>query len=440
MLGLAWPVILAELGWIGMGVVDTMMVGRVDAEAIGAVSLGHMLFFAIAIFGMGLLLGLDTLVAQAYGARDLRDCHRSLLQGCWVSLALTVPVTAIVLVCLPFLDRWGFDPVVAARMGPYLEAITWSALPLFLYATFRRYLQATNHVRAVMFALVTANGINAFSNWILIFGHLGAPSLGVEGAGWATLISRIYMTGFLLVSILVADREGGGRLWNVSWRPDGARIRQLLGLGLPAAFQTTLEVGMFAAATALAGLLEPVALAAHHIALNVASVTFMIPLGLSSAAAVRVGQAIGGKNPAGARRAGWTALLYAAAFASASALAFVILPGAILRVFTPEPGVIERGISLLYVAAIFQLFDGIQAVATGALRGTGETRIPLIWNLVGFWAVGLPVGAWLCFRAGWGVSGLWIGLCVGLMLVGGGLLRAWKRKVGLLLKPIRPAG
>jgi MATE family multidrug resistance protein len=429
MLRLSGPVVLAELGWVTMGIIDTMMVGRVGPEAIGGVSVGSITFFSVAIFGMGLLLGLDTLVSQAFGAGDLKACHHNLFQGAYLSLFLTIPLSLLVLSFIPLLNSWGLNPGVLKQTFPYLKAIVWSLLPLLLYATFRRYLQAMNQVKPIMFALISANLVNAVGNWILIFGHLGAPAMGAEGAGWATCFSRIYMALVLLAAIWAYDRRTQSGLWTSAKGLDVKRTARLIQLGLPASLQITMEVGVFGAATALAGKLTPIALASHHIALNAASFTFMVPLGIASAGAVRVGQAIGRADPTGASRSGWTALCLGTCFMAVSGLAFLTIPHQILRIFTTNSVVIDSGVTLLSVAAVFQLFDGLQVVATGILRGAGDTRTPMICNLIGHWFLGLPTGYILCFMLGWGVLGLWMGLSVGLILVGAVLLLVWSRKV-----------
>ena len=260
MMALAVPVVVAELGWIAMGIVDIGMVGRLGAEAIGAVGVGSILFVTLAVFGIGFLLGLDTLVSQAFGAEKLEDCHRWLLHGVVLSVVLAMPMTLLARMGAASLHVWGFDPEVLRLTIPYLEVVAWSALPLLLYATFRRYLQSMNVVLPVMFALVSANLINVLANWILIFGHLGAPALGVNGAGWATCISRVYMATVLLATILYRNARDRSGLWSVPLKLDLARMRRLIGLGFPAAVQVTLEVGVFAAVTALAGRLAPAAL------------------------------------------------------------------------------------------------------------------------------------------------------------------------------------
>lgn len=427
MLSLAIPVVLAELGWIAMGVVDTMMVGRVSVEAIGAVSVGRVLFFTVTVFGMGLLLGLDTLVSTSYGAGRLEDCRRSLFHGVYLSFLIAVPLTTLMFVAVPFLDLLGIDPDVLRLTGPYLSALAWTALPLLLYTTLRRYLQGLNRVRPVMIALISANLVNVAGNWILIFGNLGAPALGAEGAAWSTCIASWYMALFLVGATLLHGREEKRGSLRAAMRPEPARIRRLLGLGLPAAIQLLLEVGVFGTVTALAGRLAPSSLAAHQIALTAASVTFMVPLGISSAGAVRVGQALGRRDAAGAGRAGWTALFLSACFMFAAALAFLLVPRPIVRVFSADPRVITAGVALLAVAALFQLFDGLQVVATGALRGSGDTRTPLVWSLVGYWILGLPVGYYLCFVRDHGVVGLWVGLLIGLFVTGMTLVTVWSR-------------
>lgn len=425
---LATPVVVAELGWIAMGVVDIAMVGRLRPEAIGAVGVGSVVFFAIAVFGIGVLLGLDTLVAQAYGARRLEECHRWLFHGVGLSVLLAVPLTGVTALVVTLLDRWGLDPAVELLVGPYFSKLLWSILPLLLYTAFRRYLQAMGLVAPVMMALVSANLINVAANWLLVFGHLGAPRLGVDGAAWATCASRVYLALFLLVAILRHDRLQRTGLWQAPRRLELVWLRRLAALGVPAAVQVTLEVGVFAAATALAGRLDAATLAAHQIVLSMAGVTFMVPLGVGAAGAVRVGHAVGRGDAPGARDAGWAALVLGTGFMACAGLVFILVPRTILQLFTADVTVLSIGVPLVFVAALFQLFDGLQGVATGVLRGLGDTRTPMLWNLAGHWAIGLPVGYVLCFERGWGALGLWSGLCIGLMVVGCVLVATWFRR------------
>lgn len=432
MIRLALPLVLTEVGWMAMGVEDTMFVGRVGAQAMGAVSLGTMLFYAVSICASGLLLGLDTVVSQSYGAGDRDDCRHSLIGGVWLSLFLIPIVMVIVWAMIPLLAALHIDPAVMRDLTPYLRALNWSAPALVLFFGFRRYLQSINIIRPVMLTLVTSNAVNIFCNWIFVFGNLGAPKLGAEGAGWATFVSRIYMALVLGAVIWMNDP----RLPHVPWKPDFTRVKELLRLGMPAAGQIGLETGVFAVTTVLIGKLGATQLAGHQIALITVSMTYMMPLGISSAAAVRVGHAIGRGDAEGMKRAGWTALGLGAAVMSCAALALLIFPHWIARLFTPESDVIAAGVVLLRIAAFFQLFDGLQVVATGALRGAGDTRTPMICHFAGYWAIGLPLGSVLCFRYGLGAPGLWMGLSAGLVVIGVVLVEMWRRKVRA---PILPA-
>ena len=426
-LRLAAPIVMAELGWIAMGLVDIAMVGRLGPAAIGAVGVGSVLCFAVVVFGIGMLLGLDTLVARAHGRGRPQECRRWLVQGAGLAVLLALPLTLVAAVVAATLDWWGLDPTIERLAAPYFSIVLLSVLPLLLYTAFRRYLQAIGLATRVTAALVTANAINAGANWVLIFGHLGLPALGVDGAAWATCISRAYLAAFLAAAILRHDRRRPAGRWP-RLRLERRRLRRLVALGLPAAGQMTLEFGVFAVVTALAGRLDAATLAAHQIVLNVASATFMVPLGVGAAGAVRVGYSVGRRDPSGVRRAGWAALALGGGFMGGAALFFVLAPHPILRLFTTDPAVTRAGVTLLLVAAFFQLFDGLQTVATGVLRGLGDTRTPMFCNLAGHWLVGLPAGYWLCFVAGWGIAGLWVGLSIGLTLVGAALVAVWWRR------------
>ena len=439
MLRLAGPVILAEIGWMSMGIVDTIMVGPLGPAAIGASGMSNSLFFAVAVFGMGVMLGLDALVATSYGAGRLDDCLRWLQHGMLVALVVAPTIMLIFYGALTTTAHWGLHPAVRTLAQPYMAILGLGAVPLLLYATFRRYLQGIHAVRPVMAALVTANLVNVFGNWVLIFGHLGLPALGVNGSAWATVGARVYMAAFLGVAIVRVHRKRGDAHVRVPFAFDRARVRRLLALGLPAASQVTLEVGVFAAVSALAGTLDPVSLGAHQIALNIAALAFMVPLGLSSAAAVRVGHAVGAADGRRAVQAGWTALAVGAAITGSVGLWLIVAPTPMLRVFTDDPQLLSIGVRLLAIAAVFQLFDGTQAVATGVLRGIGDTHTPMVVNVIGHWALGLPAGWALCFRYGWGVVGLWVGLSIGLIFVAAVLTVAWHWKSRTFVLPVTPA-
>lgn len=428
MLRLAVPVVLAEMGWFAMSIVDTVMVGPLGPAAIGAVGTGGILFMTLMVFGFGTLLSLDTFVSQSYGAGRIDECHRWLFAGLQLAAVLTVVLMVVALVGVWNLPSFGFHPELLPELQAYTKWLVWSAPPLFAYVVCRRYLQAMNMVRPIMIALVAANLMNAFVNWLLIYGNLGAPALGVVGAAWATVASRVVLAVSLFLVIVYQERQRPSGLHDVPFEWDGRRVWQLFRLGWPAAMQITMEVGVFAAASALAGRIAPLAAAANQVVLNIAGFIFMIPFGLASAAAVRVGQAVGRRDGPGMRRAGWTALGIASTVMVSSAIMFFTIPEQLIRIYSSDPHVIEVGVVLLFICSVFQLFDGLQTVTTGALRGLGDTRTPMVMNLVGHWAIGLPVGYALCFSYGWGVAGLWTGLSIGLILIGTALLIVWWHK------------
>jgi MATE family multidrug resistance protein len=428
MMRLAAPLALAELGWMTMGIVDTIMAGRLGAAALGAGSLGNMVVYPVAICGTGMLLGMDTLVAQSHGAQDHLDSRRTLVNGVWLGLALSPLVAVVTLGLVPVLRAAGTNPRVMTLLAPYMKALVWGMPGLMLYAAFRRYLQAVDFVKPVMFVLISANLVNLAGNWALMFGHWGAPALGLEGSGLATSIARTYMAAFLLGAIVWHERRTGNRLFHISWRPAFARLRRLIALGLPAAGQILFEGALFGIITALAARLDEASLAAHSIAVQVIATTYMVPLGISSAAAVRVGHAIGRKDREGAATAGWTALLFSAVFMSAAGVALWTAPRWITHIFIRDSAVVALGAVLLRIAALLELFDGLQTVATGALRGLGDTRSPMLAHLVGYWIIGLPITYVLCFSLGWGVSGIWVGLTSSIILIGAALVLVWARR------------
>jgi MATE family multidrug resistance protein len=428
MLRLAAPVALAELGWMGMGVVDTIMIGGLGPVAIAATGVGGAVYYSLAIFGVGLLLGLDTLVSQAHGAGDKADARHSLAQGVYSAVFIALPLTALFLAMGPVFFWLGVNREVSALAAPFLKILGLGTLPLMLYAAFRRYLQGIGHVRPVMFALISANLINWLFNWLLIYGNWGMPKLGVAGSALSTCLARVYMAAVLLFFICWFERGNEQGVRGILRKPDRRRLLKLMALGLPAATQILMEIGAFGAAAILAGRLSPVAMAAHQIAVNCASVSFMVPLGVSSAAAVAVGQAIGQKEFSAARRSGYIALGLGCGFMACSAAVFLLFPLSILRVYTSDAGVLAAGVSLLAIAAAFQLFDGAQTVLTGALRGAGNTSTAMWVNFAGYWLFGLPIGYFLCFQRGYGIVGLWWGLTMALIVIALVLLAAWRRQ------------
>jgi MATE family multidrug resistance protein len=428
MVALAVPVVLSELGWVAMGIVDTVMVGKLGPAAIGAVALGNAVYYTPAICGIGLLLGLDTLVAQAYGRKDHDECHRWLAQGVWLACIAT-PLLMLLIALASFgFAPLGITPQVATPAAAYLRILNWGTLPLLLYGGTRRYLQGVGDVRVVTATLVVANLVNWFGNWVLISGHFGFPAFGVNGSAISTVVSRIFMAAALLGFAWRYERKRGHPLFHHWAGPQLAKLRELVRLGAPAAGQILLEVGAWSLATVSAGWLTPVALATHQIALNYASLTYMVPLGVSAAAAVSVGHAVGAGDPERARRAGWLALGLGTSFMLMAAVVFLVAPGPLIALYTRDPQVMAVGPSLLGLAAAFQIFDGIQTVSTGALRGLGETRMAMLANLVGYWALGLPLGLTLCFVLHWGIYGLWIGLLLALIVIASTLLARWHRE------------
>lgn len=431
-LRLALPLVFAEIGWMSMGIVDTIMVGRLpnSAVSIGATGLGQSLYHCVAIFGAGLLLGLDTFVSHAHGRDDIGDARHSLANGVFLALALTPILMLLVSFWPALMQRFGVSPELVEPMRPFLRALNWGTLPLLCYFALRRYLQAVDVVHPIMFALISANVVNLVGDWMLIYGHLGFRAMGIAGSGWSTCWARIYMALVMLVTLAYVEARRGSPIWMREVRVDLNRAWELLKLGTPAATQILLEIGAFSAATALCAKLGPVPLSGHEIALNCAAFTFMVPLGISSAAAVRVGQQLGRGAPLKAHLAGWSAILLGGGFMTSMGIVFICFAKPIARIFTPNARVVQVGARLLLVAAAFQLFDGLQTVTTGALRGSGDTRTPMLANLVAYWFIGLPVGYLLCFRLGWGALGVWIGLCLGLVMIGSALLFAWHRRLG----------
>ena len=434
---LAIPVVLSELGWMAQGVVDTIMVGRLGPAAIGAVAVGNAVFYTPSLFGIGLLLGLDTVVSHAYGRKDYDDCHRWLAQGIYLALAIS-PILMILVGIGSFgFARFGITPEVAGPAAAYLRMLLWSLLPLLIYGAARRYLQGVGQVRVITLTYIGANLVNWGGNWALIYGHLGFPAMGVRGSALSTVLARILMAASMLGFAWRYERKRGHPLFHHWAAPQVERIQQLIRLGLPAAVQITLEVGAWNMATLSAGFLNPIALATHQIALNYASVTYMVPLGISAAAAVSVGHALGAGDKARARRAGWLAAGLGSGFMLLAGIAFFIVPRPLIELFTHDPQVLAVGPSLLWIAAAFQIFDGVQTVCTGALRGLGETRAPMLANFIGYWILGLPLGLILCFVLKWGIYGMWIGLTLALIVISSILLYRWhKESTELCAEPV----
>ncbi|MGI4757930.1 MAG: MATE family efflux transporter [Janthinobacterium lividum] len=427
---LALPVVLAELGWMLQGVVDVVMVGKLGPSAIAAVALGNALYYPIALFAFGLLLGLDTVVSQAFGRGDRDACPRALGQGVYIAFAATVPAMLATLLPAMLLPRFGVEAVLIPPARSYLLVLMWGTLPLLLYGATRRYLQAIGEVRVITLTFLVSNLVNWGANEVLIYGKLGLPAMGPRGSALATVISRVGMAVLLLAYAAWHERQRHYALWRRWPAPAWAELRGLLRLGLPAALHLLVEVAAFETATILAARISVVSLAAHQIALNYAALAFMVPLGISAAASISVGHAIGAGDPAKARRAGWLSLGLAVAFMLCSASTFVAVPRTLIALYTRDPGVVSIGVTLLALAlaAVFAVFDAVQVVVTGALRGMGLTRVPMLVNFAGYWLLGLPIGILLAFPLRHGVAGLWTGLSAALVAVALVLFSYWRRR------------
>lgn len=425
---LATPLVTAQLGAMTLWVVDMLMLGQVSVEALGAASLGRLWLIGTSIVLMGLLLGLDPLAAQACGAGDRRALVLSGQHGL-VSVVLLIPVLcAVVLVTGPALELLGQEAHLAAEAHRY-ALVQIIGLPCFFgYVVLRHWLQAQGRMKPVMWGSLSANVVNVFVNWVFIFGNLGAPALGVVGAGLATAVSMIYMFGFLALAARYLGPDSPWRNWSrESFRLPA--IGRLLGLGLPVGAQMGLEYWAFSLSMLWAGWLGADALAAHSIILAITSWTFMIPLGISFAAVTRVGNLVGARDYGGAQRAAWVALALGCGVMAVAAVGLVVGRRFLSELFTDDPVVIGLCAAILPIAAAFQLADGAQVVGSGVLRGMGKTVPAALIMLIGFYGVALPLAWVLAFRAGAGVVGIWWGLAGGLAIVAL-LLVLWLRRHG----------
>lgn len=415
LMALALPVVAVQVGLMGMGVVDSIMVGHVSAAALAAVALGNIYFFNVIVFAMGTLFALDPIVAQAVGANDEAAVSRGIQRGLALAIGLSVLSALLMAPAAPVIT-WARQPAeIVPDAASYVRISIAGALPFLAFVVLRQSLQAMGRLAPIVITTVAANVLNAGLNWVFIYGHLGVPPLGVAGSAIATVVSRWIMFAALL-----------GLAWPVlrphlaPLRPESLRLKPLarmLAIGVPIGFQQVLEVGAFGTIGLLMGLFGMAQVAAHQIAIQLAALTFMVPLGISTAAAVRVGHAIGARDSDRARSAARVALICGAGFMALSALGMLTLPEWLARLFTGDASVIGIASLLIPVAGVFQVFDGIQAVAAGVLRGIGDTRAPLVAMLVGYWLIGLPVSLYLGFRTGAGPIGLWWGFVAGLSSV-----------------------
>lgn len=416
LLRLALPIALVQVGMMSMGVVDTIMVGRVSATDLAAVAIGNLYFFGVAVFGMGVLFALDPVVSQAVGADDEVGVARAVQRGLIIAAGLTALGTLLLLPAGPALTAARQPVEVVPVAAGYAHALIGGVFPFYAFVVLRQSLQAMGHVRAILGTVLLANLFNVLLNWILVFGNLGAPALGAVGSSWATTFSRWFMTLVLLAGSWSVLRPAV-----VPLRPEAARLKpmmRVLTVGAPIGAQQFLEFGVFGAAGLLMGWMGTVAVASHQVALQLAALTFMVPVGVAQATSVLVGQAVGRADPPAARRSAGAGILVGAGFMVVTAVVFLAFPTHLARWFSNDMEVVVVTAVLLPIAGVFQVFDGLQVVASGALRGVADTRVPMVLTLVGFWFVGLPVSAWLGFGTDLGPPGIWWGLAIGIGVVG----------------------
>ncbi len=417
---LAAPIVLTQLSMMALGFVDLAMVGKVGAgavEAVAAVSLGNMWKVGTGMVAMGIVLGIDPLVTQAHGARDAVGLARALQRGIVVALAVSLPVALLWLFTGPVLVAFDQDPEIAAVAHDYLM-VQLPSQPFFLvFCALRQYLQGRGILRPMLFVALAANLLNVFLNWVLVFGNLGAPALGAVGSGIATSLVQTSMPLALFAILRLA------RLHEGAWAPwsrevlDWPALRAIFAVGLPVGVHFAAEIWGFQVAMIWSGWLGATELAANALVLNLASLSFMMPLGIALAAVTRVGNLIGEKRPREAQTAAWGALALGVGVMAFCGLVFFVFRESIGRIYTEEAAVLALVATCMPVAAAFQVFDGAQVVASGILRGMGSTRPSAVANVVGYYVLGLPLGYWLTFELGYGLPGLWWGIALGVAAV-----------------------
>lgn len=412
MLRLALPVVVVQVGMMLLGVVDTMVVGHLSSRALAAVALGHVTVIAVSSFGMGLLLALDPLVSQAVGARDHAAVRRSIQRGLVLAGALMVPSTLLLLPGEWVLTAFRQPPETIPLAAAYVRICIPGLLPFFGFIVLRQSMQAMERLRPIVITIAAVNLFNLAADWALVFGAGPIPQLGPVGSAWATTSAR---TLLFVVLLVMGWRELEPFLERLD--PELLRLQPLLRivrLGAPIGLQVQLEIVAFVVVALLVGSFGTVQMAAHQVAINLASLTFMVPLGVGSATAVRVGQAVGAGDGDGTRRAAAAGLMIGASFMSATAVAFVFAPRLLASAYTSSEEVLALAMVFIPIAGFFQVFDGLQVVSAGALRGAGDTRAPMVVNVLGFWVIGLPTSLALAFLLGLGPEGLWWGFVVGL--------------------------
>jgi multidrug resistance protein, MATE family len=437
-LRLALPMVLVQVGIMAMGTVDTLMVGHVSGNVLAAVALGNIYFFNVSVFGIGTLMALDPLVSQAVGAGDDLSVARATQRGAILALAIAVVTAALLFPSAAVFRAFHQPPEIVGDASSYLVISAIGVLPFFAFVVFRQTLQALGRVTPIVWTIVLANLLNAALNWVFVYGHLGSPPMLARGSAVATVIARWAMAAGLLV---FGRKQLLPRLLPLrDDATDRVALWSMLKLGAPIGAQQMLEISAFGGIGLLMGVLGTRELAGHQVAITLAALTFMVPLGVGAAAAVRVGSAIGAGDAPGARAAARAAYICGVGFMCVTALAFLFAPKLLASMMTSDPAVIAIAASLIPVAGVFQVFDGGQAVGAGVLRGIGDTRAPLVAMLGGYWLLGLPISIWLGFHTTLREVGLWYGFVASLGVVAIFLLLRIRVLFGRTLRRIELAG
>jgi MATE family multidrug resistance protein len=440
-LRLAGPLVLTNLTQAGIQATDVVLLGWLGPRSLAAGALGNNIYVAFLIFGMGLVTAASPLLSRKLGGmpHSVRDVRRTVRQTMWAAVTIAIPVMLLLWHSESLLILMGQDPGLAAQAALFVRALEWGFLPALFYLVLRSFVAALE--RPAWSLLIGVAGVifNACLNYSLIFGAFGLPPLGLMGAGIGSAITQTMMFAGLAIVVSLHPRFRRYRLFGHFWRADWARYATVWRLGAPIAMTLALEVTIFNAAVFLMGLVGTAALAAHAVAIQIASFTFMVPLGLSQAATVRVGLAFGRRDPAGIARAGWLAWALGVGFMTLTACLLWAMPRPIVGLFLDtanpaEADVVNLAIAFLGIAALFQIVDGAQAVGAGMLRGLHDTKIPMLFAAFGYWVVGLGVALWLGFHLHWGGVGIWIGLASGLAVVAVLMLARWLRRdrIGLV--------